>query len=227
MGQNCKKKCPLHSSLGKKQIMAVTGLLLCGFITAHLLGNCLLFVGSDAFNRYGHLLVTNPLLIPAELGLLAIFISHIALALRLTYENKMARPDNYYLKKDTGRGATLASSTMPYTGLITLIFLIWHLLTIKYGPHYSTSVLGVEMRDLYRLLQEQFSHPLVVAGYVFSVCALGLHVSHGFWSAFQTLGVSHPRCNQRLRCFSKIFGVIIALGYSALPLMMYFKGGRP
>lgn len=226
MGLSCKKNCGTPTSICKKQIMAISGLLLCGFLTAHLAGNFLLFMGPDSFNHYGHLIVTNPLLLPAEMGLITLFLLHILMAIKLTIENKSARPDKYYLKVKTGRGATFASSTMPYTGMIILIFLIWHLVTVKYGAYYITQVDGVEMRDLYRLLSQNFSNPLHVTGYIFCVCALGLHVSHGFWSAFQSLGINHPKYNCALKCVSKIFGLIMALGYSALPLFMYLKGGQ-
>ena len=226
MGKDCKKRCVAPTSICKKQFMAMTGLLLCGFLLAHLSGNCLIYVSADAFNRYGHMLVTNPLILPAEMGLVALFLAHICMAIKLTVENKNARPQNYYLKSKTGRGATFASSTMPYTGMIILIFLVWHLITVKYGPYYVTQVDGKEMRDLYRLLAENFSNPLHVAGYIFCVSALGIHVSHGFWSAFQSFGINHPRCNCLLKCVSKIFGLLMALGYSALPLFLYLKGGK-
>jgi succinate dehydrogenase / fumarate reductase cytochrome b subunit len=96
------------SSIGKKQIMALTGLGLLGFTATHLLGNVLIFVGADAFNLYGHTLTSNPLLIVAELGLLGMFVLHLVLAVLTSVENKRARPVNYYVKTRTGRGETLA-----------------------------------------------------------------------------------------------------------------------
>lgn len=223
---NKSQQCFFRSSIGKKQIMATSGLLLCGFLISHLIGNCLIYAGADTYNHYSHMLITNPLLVPAEIILLLIFLSHIGLAFRLTVENHQARPQKYFVKTHTGRGANFASSTMPYTGLIIFMFLIWHLVMIKFGTHYSTTVEGVEMRDLYRLLQEHFSHPLNVVGYVFSVCALGVHVGHGFWSAFQSLGINHPRYTPKIKLISRLFGVAMALGYSALPLYMYLQGGK-
>jgi succinate dehydrogenase / fumarate reductase cytochrome b subunit len=178
----------MHTSVGKKQIMGVTGLLLCGFLFTHFLGNLTMFVSADAFNKYSHTLTSNPLIYLAEAGLGVLFLSHIVMALKLTIENKAARPVQYYMRETSGRGSTFASSTMPYTGAIALIFLVIHILGLKFGTHYTTTVGGVEMRDIYKTTVEYFADPLHVLGYVVAVVALGIHVSHGFWSAFQSLG---------------------------------------
>jgi len=215
-----------NSSIFKKNTMAITGLLLCGFLVTHLAGNLLIFVGPQTFNSYSHTLISNPFIIPAEIILALIFLSHIFMAIRLTIENKLARPTNYYSKVPTGRGATFASSTMPITGFIILAFLIWHILKIKFGPEYSVTYDGVVMRDFYRLLTHFFQNKLHVIGYILSVAALGVHLSHGFWSAFQSLGFNHPKYNCCIKCAAKVFAVIIFIGYSALPLYFYYKGGQ-
>mgnify|MGYP000719426843 CR=1 FL=1 len=162
----------LSSSVMKKQVMGVTGLLLCGFLISHLAGNCLIYVGSDVFNTYAYTLISNPLIYVAEAILAAIFFTHLGLALKLTMENKAARPQRYYIQQNTGRGATFASSTMPYTGLIVLTFMILHLLHFKFGPVYMTNVDGVEMRDLYKTVIMYFQSPLNVAWYIFAMIAL-------------------------------------------------------
>ena len=213
-------------SIIKKQVMAVTGLLLCGFLVSHLAGNCLIYIGPKAFNTYAHVLITHPLIYVAEVILGLIFIGHVTLAVWVELENYYARPVKYHMKKHTGRGSTFASSTMKYTGLIILVFLIIHIKSFKFGTYYSATYDGVEMRDLYKLLLEYFSDPINVLWYIFSMLALGLHVSHGFWSAFQTLGVNHPRYNHPLRCFSFFFAVAISLGYIALPIYCYLQGAR-
>ena len=99
----------LTSSVMKKQAMGVSGLMLCGFLVTHLAGNCLIYVGPEAFNTYAHKLVTNPAIYLAEAVLALIFLTHIGLAAKLTIENKIARPTNYYMRQATGRGSTLAS----------------------------------------------------------------------------------------------------------------------
>ncbi len=113
----------LSSTIGKKQVVAVTGLLLCGFLVAHLLGNFLLFAGPDAFNTYSHRLTSTSLIYFAEAGLTLIFLGHLYLAMRVTYQNKVARPISYYKKSKTGEGANFFSRSMPYTGFIMLIFM--------------------------------------------------------------------------------------------------------
>lgn len=214
----------LSSSIVKKQILAASGLCLCGFLIVHLLGNCLIYVGADAFNLYAHTLINSPLIYPAEFILFFLFLIHIVVAISLVIENHRARPEKYYMKVHTGRGANLASSTMPYTGIITLIFLITHLIHFKFGTEYLTILDEEEVRDIYRLVMEYFADPLHVFWYIIAVCVLGVHISHGFWSAFQSLGIDHPNYNLLLKKASKGFGIVVGLGYSALPVFCYLKG---
>ncbi len=215
------------SSIVKKQAMAITGLLLCGFLVTHLAGNFLIIYSADAFNQYAYALTSNPLIYVAEAGLAALFLGHIGMAIKLTLENHKARPQKYYMKKPTGRGSTFASSTMPYTGMITLIFLVIHLINFKFGPLYMTTVDGVEMRDLYRTVVEYFASPLNVLWYIIAMVALGIHLSHGVWSAFQSLGFNHPSYTPTLRMASKAFAVLIVVGYSSLPIYCYLiQGGH-
>ncbi len=221
-GQLCKY---LGSSIIKKQIMGVTGLLLCGFLITHLLGNFLIIVSAEAFNTYAHALITNPLLYPAEAVLATIFLTHIFLAIKLVIENHQARPEKYYIKTKTGRGATFASSTMPYTGFIILVFLIKHLLDFKFGPLFEVTYNGVLMRDLHQTVLLHFANPLNVVWYVFVMICIGIHVSHGFWSAFQSIGFNHPKYNCCLKNTAKAFAVVVTLGYSAIAIWSYLQGG--
>lgn len=216
----------MGSSIIKKQVMAITGLALCGFLVGHLAGNCLIYIGPEAFNTYAHKLITNPFIYVAEAGLVILFLTHIFLAIGLTIENNRARPVKYYMKQPTGKGATFASSTMPYTGLIILVFLILHLINLKYGAVYMITHSGVEMRDLYKLLIEHFSRPVNVLWYVFSMLALGIHVSHGFWSAFQSFGFNHKKYNCCVLILAKIYAVVICVGFSALPIYCYLQGAK-
>ena len=205
--------------------MAVTGLALCGFLVAHLAGNFLIFCGAEAFNTYAHILTSNSFIYVAEVLLAGIFLTHISLAVVLVWQNREARGQRYYLKTPTGRGAVFASSTMPITGLLTLVFLVLHLMHFKFGPDYQIIHSGVEMRDLYRLLVEYFSSELNVTWYIFAQVALGIHLSHGFSSAFQSLGFSHPRHTPRLKILGKVFAIVITVGFSSLPLYLHIKGG--
>jgi succinate dehydrogenase / fumarate reductase cytochrome b subunit len=221
-----KRKCSPLSSIGQKQIMAVTGLLLCGFLLTHMLGNLTLFIGSDAFNKYSHALTSNPLIYLAEAVLLGIFVSHIVMAFKVVIANKKARPIAYHAYKKSGLGATFASSTMAYSGLIALVFLVIHICGLKYGTHYSTEIGGVLMRDIYKTTIEYFQDPLHVLGYLVAMISLGVHTSHGFWSAFQSLGLNHPKYMPKLKCASLAFGLIIGIGFSTFPIFCYLQGGH-
>lgn len=216
----------VNSSIVKKQVMAVTGLLLCGFTVSHLIGNFLIIVGPEAFNTYAHTLTSNPLIYVAEGILGLIFLVHLAMAIRLTIENKIARPERYYMKQNTGHGATFASSTMPLTGLVILIFIVFHILHLKFGPHYDVLYGEIEMRDLYRVLIEYFANPLAVAWYTFAMICLSVHVSHGFWSAFQSFGINHPKYNSCINLTAKLYAVVMVIGFSSLPIYCYLQGGH-
>ncbi len=211
------------SSIGKKQIMALTGFGLVGFTLSHLLGNLLIFLGPDAFNFYAYKLTSNPLIYVAEVGLLGMFLLHICLAVILKLQNMAARPHGYYVKNRTGRGETIASATMPYTGLILLVFIIIHLLNFKFGSNYPTTVDGVQMRDLYRTVVEYFANPLYVVWYVFAMLALGLHTSHGFQSMFQSWGINHSKYTPIIQAASLAYGVVVAFGFSALAIFCHFQ----
>ena len=211
------------SSIGKKQITAITGLGLLGFTAVHLAGNLLLLAGSDSFNAYGHTLVNNPFIGVVQLGLLAFFLIHISMAATVTLQNVSARGKRYYVKNRTGRGETIASMTMPYTGVILLVFIILHLINFKYGTHYETTVDGVVMRDLYKLVVEYFANPLYVAWYVFAMLALGLHTGHGLQSSLQTWGLNHPKYTPTVKVISVAYGIAVAIGYSSLAIFCYFQ----
>ena len=213
----------LTSSVGKKQIMALTGLGLIGFTATHLLGNFLIFLGADAFNFYAHTLTSNKLIYVAEAGLLGMFLLHIILAVLTKVENSNARPVKYYIKTKTGRGETFASKTMPITGFIILIFLVLHLINFKYGTHYETTLDGQTIRDLYRTVIEYFANPLYVVWYVFAMLTLGLHTSHGFQSAFQSWGIRHPKYTPAIELLSIAYGLFVAVGFSSLAIFCHFQ----
>lgn len=216
-----------RSSIGRKHLIAITGLLLCGFLVSHLSGNFLLLAGPDMFNLYGHKLMSlGALLYVLELGLLVVFLVHLGLAVKLTIENKQARgPQNYALRKRTGRGTTFMSATMPYTGLVLLIFIILHLMNLKYGTYYATNVDGVEMRDLYRLTMEYFSNPLNVGWYVFAMICAALHTAHGFGSAFQSLGLNHSKYYKKIKYIGYAYAILVGGGFSFISIWAYMMRG--
>ena len=211
------------ASIGKKQIMALTGLGLIGFTVTHLLGNFLILVGPDAFNKYAYTLTSNPLIYVAEAILLGMFLLHIFLAAVLQIQNRLARPESYAVKVKTGRGETFASSTMPYTGLIMLVFIVLHLINFKFGSNYPTVVDGTQLRDLYRTVVEYFANPLYTAWYVFAMLALAIHTSHGFWSMFQSWGLNHPKYNPVIKAASIGYAVFVFVGFSGLAIFCHFQ----
>jgi succinate dehydrogenase / fumarate reductase cytochrome b subunit len=221
------------SSVAKKLINAITGLGLSIFIVIHLLGNLALLTGqADTFNAYSHFLLNlGTLIYLAEAGIVIFFLFHIFTAVSVWWDKQMARPQAY---KETGAAGTpskktISSRTMIYTGAILLIFTVLHLITFKYGPGikegYVTEIDGVVMRDLYRLTIEVFQRPGYVIWYVVAMGLLGFHLRHGFWSAFQSLGVNHPRWTPIIYGVALLFALVMAIGFLILPVVIYFRGG--
>lgn len=212
------------SSIGRKYLMGLTGLALSGFVLTHMAGNLLMFCGAESYNKYGHAMVNNPAIYFIEAGLVFVFLVHIISAISLTRQNKAARPVAYAATGGGDKDATLAAKTMVHTGMVTLIFVVYHLITFKFGPVYWVTYDGVEMRDLARLLNEVFSSPGYVAGYVFCMIILCMHLMHGFSSAFQSLGINHPKYTPLIKKAGVAFALIVSLGFISQPLYVFLKG---
>jgi len=213
------------SSVGTKILIGLTGLALALYLVVHIAGNLIVFLGPEIFNEYSHTLLSNPLIPIIEIVLLAIFLVHIYKTVRMYLANRQARPIAYAQKRNAGKPSrkTFASTTMIFTGLWLLIFVIIHVMTFKYGPEYDA---GDGVRDLYRLEMENFSNPLVVAFYVVSMIVVGSHLWHGASSAFQSLGIDNPRWTPRLLTAGKAFAVLIAGGFIVIALWAHLAGGR-
>jgi len=213
----------LLSSIGKKYLMGISGLIWAGFVFGHMAGNLLIFVSPDAFNSYGHAIVTGPILIPAEILLVLALVVHVTMAVLLTIENRRARGEQQYAVTPKGpKGGTLASRTMAIQGSLILAFIILHLATFKYGTYYETTVNGVAMRDLHRLVVEVFQNPGYVVWYVVSLVVLGFHLRHGVGSIFQSFGFKNDHYAPLIYITSIAYGIIVALGFIAQPLYVYF-----
>ena len=202
--------------------MGLTGLGLSGFVLTHMLGNLLIFLGADAYNLYGYKLTSNPIIYVAEMGLLAMVLCHIVIAFWLTKENKAARPVSYAYAPQGKAEASLASRTMIYSGTVLLVFIVHHLITFKYGPHYDTTVDGVVMRDLHRLMVEVFANPLYVIWYVVALLLMLGHLKHGVASTFQSLGFNHPKYTPWIKCAGVAYAFIVVIGFISQPLYVYF-----
>jgi succinate dehydrogenase / fumarate reductase cytochrome b subunit len=218
----------LQSSVFKKFIMGLTGLMLAGFVFAHMAGNMLIFVSADAYNLYGESITGNPLYPLIGPGLLGIFIVHILMALWITKDNKAARGKKAYQAGGTqgAKAVTLASRTMIYSGALIAAFLVSHLLTFKYGVYYSTVVDGKEVRDLARLMYETFQNPMYVLWYVISLVFLALHLKHGFAAAFQSLGFAHPKYIPALKCLAVLYALVVGIGFASQPLYVFFRSAN-
>ncbi len=208
------------STVGRKLTMALTGLLLVGFLVMHLAGNLLMFLGDETYNAYSHFLIKHPLIIIAEIGLILLFLFHIVDAVILRITERESRPKDYDTKKSLGK-RSLSSYTMIYSGVIILGFLIFHIVTMKFGPYYQAQNSEIEMRDLYRLVVEWFSKPWYAIIYIVSMFFLGLHLIHAFQSSLRTLGISHRKYLHFLTAVSYLLAIVLAIGFAALPIYFW------
>jgi len=211
----------LSSSVGKKFVMGFTGLLLCGFLVAHLAGNLLLYLGPDAYNKYAHTLHSEPaLLFVAEVILYALFVIHILLAFTVTSQNRAARGQGYEVKHSKLDAAPHTTSSpvhpeawMFTSGAIVLFFLIVHLFqfTWQKWPWFTTPPGEEPFDKAIRILNDNFTSVV----YVIGVIILGIHLWHGFASAFQSLGITHPKYAALIKWVGVIFACVIAIGFAS------------
>ena len=220
------------SSVLKKIIIAVTGISLFLFLIVHLLGNITIFTGSPPgrdFNAYAHFLESFGILFTiAELGLSGFFGLHITTSLYTNLINYKSRKSRYAVSNFAGGKSkkTYASTSMVITGVVVMAFLIWHVLQFRFGPYYETIYLSVNggepVRDLYRLITEEFSNIWVVLGYTVALSLLSLHLGHGFWSSFQSLGIYGKTFTRVTYSISYLLGLIISLGFLVIPLYIFW-----
>ncbi len=210
------------SSVGTKLLIGLTGLALFAYLVLHLVGNALIFAGPDTFNEYSHALLSNPLILPIEVGLLAIFMLHVFKAVTNHVANQSARPASYTMKKSAGHTSrkSAASSTMIWSGLVIFLFILVHVKQFKFGAWYQTAG-DNPIRDLARTEFEVFSQPVWVAFYVVGTLLVGLHLRHGISSGFQSLGFDHPVYTRRLTAWGIVLAVIIGGGLACIPVWVY------
>jgi succinate dehydrogenase / fumarate reductase, cytochrome b subunit len=209
------------SSVGTKLLIGLTGLALFAYLLLHLAGNLLIFFGQETFNEYSHKLISNPLVIPVEIGLLLIFLLHIYKAITNWIGNLAARPIRYEKKEWAGYKSrkSVSSTTMIWTGLIILLFVVVHLKQFKFGAWYEIGEPPV--RDLYRTEAELFTAPAWVALYVICVVLVGFHLRHGISSAFQSIGADHPVYTKRLVAWGSALAILIGGGFAIIPIWVY------
>lgn len=215
---------PLNS-ISKKQIVAVTGLMLVLFVVAHLIGNILILGGPELFNAYADKLnKLRPLTTIAEVILGIIFITHVLMTAALVMENIKARGGlkRYAVDRPVGN-RSWATRLMPLSGIYIFLFLIWHIFDFTLAMHDGPrSIINGQSYGLYGLVYNAFKDPLHSILYIIAVSFVGLHLSHGFQSVVQSFGIDRSRFGQQLILTSRIFGFVIALGYSSLPIYIMF-----
>lgn len=215
-----------RSSIGKKWLVALSGLALIGFVVAHLAGNLQMFSGPQKINAYAEFLHANQgALWIARLGLIGAFGLHIAATLSLVMANKAARPERYHMARSVQ--AKLSTRTMALSGLTVLSFVIFHLL------HYTLRVTDSRFKpvseggqlesagDVYRMVVLGFQSPLVSAFYILSVGLLGLHLSHGIRSVFQTLGAESKKISATMQAAAWFVSAALFLGYASIPAAVW------
>lgn len=215
------------SSIGRKFVMALSGLALSGFLVAHLAGNLFLYKGPEAFNKYAHALHEQEWLPLAEAGLFAMFAFHIYLAFSLSLENQLKRQVRYEKKESKIQGKSLAispSNWMFISGLVVLAFLVLHIIDMKFQVHPGVAYLdeheaGAPHANTLAILNNPISQLVYVIGTIF----LGFHLSHGVASAFQSLGLNHPKYTPLIKAASIVFAVVIAIGFCSLPISAFMK----
>ncbi len=188
----------IKSSIGRKQIMAVSGILLSFFMLIHLAENLLLFKGEEWYNGWVNILLSNPLTIYLEIGLLILFLLHITTGVWVRIEDWVNSRKRKYENINWQGGRTLGSATMLYTAIALLIYLGFHMLHFRFTDH---------SMGFYQMVTSAFRSKLFVTIYIAGAVALALHLSHGFQSAFQTLGINHKKYNFYIKILSYAVGI--------------------
>jgi succinate dehydrogenase / fumarate reductase cytochrome b subunit len=225
----CPAQLWIFSSIGKKTIVALTGIALVLFVVGHLLGNLTIFFGADVLNAYGAKLQSlGPMLWIIRAGLVAILVLHIYFTMLLWKENNAARPRKYIASNSLG--STVFARTMRLSGLIVLAFVIFHLahFTVRVvDPAFKTMVTtldGHEVHDVYKMVVVGFSNGPVVAIYVIGLFLLTFHLSHGISSLFQTLGITNRQIRSTYDLAGKTIAWALYIGYISIPISIFVFG---
>jgi succinate dehydrogenase / fumarate reductase cytochrome b subunit len=202
-----------HTSIGKKVVMALTGLILFGFVIGHMLGNLQMFIGADQMNTYAAMLKANAgLLWGVRVVLLAAVVLHIVAAIQLTRMSQRSRPEGYHYKDVIQ--ADYASRTMRWSGPIIAVFVVFHLL------HFTTGNVHPQFdaHDVYRNVIIGFRYWPVALFYIVAMVALAFHLWHGVWSMFQTMGFINPKSDKIVHRFAAVATLVIAIGFISIPM---------
>jgi succinate dehydrogenase / fumarate reductase cytochrome b subunit len=212
-----------HSSVGKKAVMAVTGLIMVAYLITHVLANLLVFQGPEKINAYSAFLHgTGGALWAVRLVLLAALVLHVVAAVQLTVRRQTARPVGYAAGREP-QVSTFASRTIRWGGALILLFLVYHIMHFTLGTVHRSFIEG----NPYHNVATGFGNPLVVVFYELAMLAVGLHLYHGIWSSGRSLGVSTPSPRPLRRQLALALSVIMWAGFTAIPLAVYAGVIRP
>ena len=202
-----------NSTVGKKIVMALTGAIGVGYLVAHVSGNLLVFAGPEKINTYAALLKSNPgLLWTARTILIVAVLLHIIAAYQLARTSQKSRPISY--KRWRAVGSDFASRTMRWTGPLVGLFIVYHLLHFTLGTVHP----NFDERNVYHNVISGFQVWYVSAIYIIAMLALSLHLYHGAWSMFQSVGLNHPKYNRLVRAFTTIITIVVVLGFISIPV---------
>lgn len=216
----------LKTSIGKKQVVAVTGLLLILYLIVHLAGNLVIFAGPEVFNGYaGALKKVRPVIFAVELALLGIFLLHVLTTVLLVLENvKSAGVSRYAVSKPRGK-PSIATQLRVYTGLFLLAFVIWHLFDFTWTDHHGPrSMMGGESLGLYGVVYSSFLNPIHSLLYIIAMGCLGFHLAHGVQSFVQTCGFRDSKYVPLVNTISNVFAVVMTIGFSSIPVYVMMRG---
>lgn len=228
----------LLSSLGKKLIMSLTGLFLCLFLVVHMLGNLQLFFPSPegmpdgyVFNMYAFHMTHNPLIKVISYGNYFFILLHAVQGILITMYNRKAKGGSYQGKEVSDTEARVASRNMRNLGLLIFVFIGLHMWQFWAQMHFfmddekfwmaGVTEEGEPVKDLYKIVKAAFSNPLNVAFYLISLVGLAIHLWHGFWSAFQSMGLNNKKYSPIIRAVALGYAILIPLGFASMPIVFF------
>lgn len=226
----------LLSSLGKKLIMSLTGLFLCLFLIVHMLGNLQLFMPSPegmpegyVFNMYAFHMTTNPLIKIISYGNYFFILLHAVQGILITRQNRIAKGGKYQGKEVSDTAAAMASRNMRNLGLLIFVFLGLHMWQFWAKMHFFDIPVmegvvegGESIKDLYKIVSIAFENPLNVLFYLAALVGLSMHLMHGFWSAFQSIGLSNKKYAPIIRAVAMGYAILVPLGFALMPIVFFF-----
>ena len=214
----------LSSTIGAKVVVALTGIVLVGFVIGHMLGNLQIFLGQDVLNNYAKMLHDTPALLwAARIVLIVAFFAHIGMTIKLTRDNRRARPQAYAHQKSIQSSS--ASRTMIFSGLLVLSFVIYHLLHFTFGvthPEHKSLLDSMGRPDVYSMVILGFTNLWVSLSYMIAMVLLGLHLNHGVSSLWQTLGLNHAKYNMLIKTSGPAISLLIVAGNLSMPAAVLF-----